>query len=674
MVTLAAESIATAQTAEKRLDACRQWLTRKNLPDAVTAFVLRTAAEIEHGRLQDEQALKDAKRAAEVFPYDLAAQRLVLELQPSVDLAGDLNLDLWTLRDNPADINTLLDVCRITDGLALYSEATPWYSHVQALLAHFRQDMMPLTLQIADHWLAAGEPQQAVKILEPMTAKADAPAEARLLLAEAWSALGKPSLARSAAAKALRSPASRPATTAPADVHAAAMAAAQIYCQNAWIRMMYLGATASQPSTAMAAASEPEASPAAQVEAAYSAFETAPDQSWSRRCYGWALLKAGQLDKSIEILKPIAQTDAWADLGLAEAYHAQGDAKAVGQALEQLRQLAPSGPAYRAAVQWAKVAGVPAPLPNPAVQKRAKELLDGFNLALLDLPIDTGKFLRLKLIMDAPPLPGEPWFGRIELTNTSSVPIYCGPYGALVPNVLLSAMVYDPATRDIGQRLLLPLQKQYLLKPGQTLWLYRPLDCGPLHQVLLNPFKSVYVLFTLILDPVRLANGTWAPGPLGLAIEPVSLTRPTRPPPRADDLLKQAQTGSQDRKLQAFHWIIATIAGRRAGPQSQPALAPHSLLAQALVVLLSDRDPLVVSHALSIPDQTPLIEPVFQAAMPRVNDPNWLVRLMAVRFFAHEQGPKFTQALKNLSRTDPDPLVRSLMAAYYAAYLTKEKG
>lgn len=654
---LAAEDIAAGETAEKRLAICREWLSRKDLPDAAAGFVLRTAAEIQHNRLQDDQALKDAQRCVEVFPYDLAAQRLLLELQGSSTLADDLNLDLWILRANPADAGTIIDAARIADSLGLYPDASQWYAQAQTLLTHFRQDTTGLTLQMADHWLTAGQPERAARMLEPLRSKPNTPAEAHLLLSEAYSLLGQTQQAREVAVMALRQPTTQPATasapaSAPAEVHAAASATAQTVCQNTWVRMMYLGA-----------AGEPQA-----VE---TVFQAAPDQPWARRCYGWALLKADQPDKAIEVLKPIAQTDAWAALGLAQAYKAGNNTQAAAASLQQVQQLSPTGPAHRAAARWAATVNMALPTPDQAVVRRAQDLLAGFEKSLLDLPIEPGKFLKLKFLMDAPPLPGKPWFGRIELSNTSTVPIYCGPYGSLAPNVLLSAMVYEPATRDIGHRLLVSLQKQSVIKPGQTLSLYRPLDSGPLYNLLLNPYKTVQVLFTAMLDPVRMGNNQWMPGPIGLLTDPLTANRIASQPPRADDLLRQARSGSQDQKIDAARWIICILAGRQSkdAPQSQPALGPQSPLVQALVALLSDGDPLVVAHALAQPDQIPLIEPIFQAAMPHVNDANWLTRLLAVRFFARQQGDKFTHALKNLSQTDPDPLVRSLMAAYYAGYV-----
>ena len=655
LLTLAGERINAGQTAEKRLEICRQWLSRKDLPDAVTGYVLRTSAEIEHNRLQDEQALRHAQHAVAVFPYDITSQRLLVDLQGSADLASELNLDLWTVRANPADAAAIIDVGRIADGLGLYADATQWYLQARTLLKHFRQDTNDLTLQLADHWLAADQPEQALQVLQPITDEANSPSEAHLLAAEAYILLGKPKEAREAASKALRQQAATQpaASTAPEEVHARALAAAQVYSQNAWIRMMYLGNGASE------------------VDATEAAFKLAPDQAWARRCFGWALLKAGQPDRAIEILKPIAGTDAWAALGMAQAQHAKGNPQLADESLQQLQRLTPTGPAYRAAAAWAKTAGLPMPEPGLAVQQRAQKLLAGFEKDLFDLPIEPGRFLRMKLIMDAPPAAGKPWFGQVELTNISTVPIYCGPYSALMPNVLLTATVADPAVRDIGHQLLLSMQRQFVLKPGQTLSLHRPLDSGPLHEVLRNPAKKVLVIFRLILDPIRTATGTWMPGPAGLGSEPVEFTRPAADLPDSGDLLRQARSGSQAQKIDAVRWITCIFAGRMAGSQTQSAATPQDPLTQAMAALLADRDPLVAAHALSLPAQTPLIEPIFQAAMPRVNDENWLVRLLAVRFFAHEQGEKFTRALKGVSRSDPDPLVRSLMAAYYADFVAK---
>ncbi len=247
---------------------------RKDLPDAVKGYLLRTSAQIEYSRVQDDQALKDVEQAVAVFGYDIAAQRLLVTLRGPSNLADDLNVDLWTLRANPGDVATLVDVGRIADGLGLYAEATPWYAQAKTVLAHFRRDTTSVTLQIADHWLAANEPNKARKMLEPLASLPKAPAEAQLLLSEAYSMLGKTDEAQQAAMKALQpttvskplqgsaaNPASQettaseavqtpsgqqPTTQAPAtmstpsEVHAAALATAETFCHNSWVRMIYL--------------------------------------------------------------------------------------------------------------------------------------------------------------------------------------------------------------------------------------------------------------------------------------------------------------------------------------------------------------------------------------------------------------------------------------------------
>ncbi len=398
-------------------------------------------------------------------------------------------------------------------------------------------------------------------------------------------------------------------------------------------------------------------------------MQTAPNQPWARRCYGWALLKAGEPGKAIEVLDTISQTDAWAALGLAKAFHASGNDKAAGQALDRVERISPTGPAHRAAMRWARHVNIAMPAPAAGDCQTGTNASGGVRQDAAGSAGGSCKVSKTHTFDGRTAAAGHAMVRPSrDSTNRSKLPIYCGPYAAVVANVLVSAIIFDPGSRDIGQRLVLSLAKRFVLKPGETFSLYRPLGSGPLYSLLVDPLKRVQVMFRLILNPMRTERGEWVPGPVGLGTAPLALTRSAHQPPKSQELLGLARGGSQQQKIDVARWIACIVSGRRQGPQSQPALGAQSLLTQAMVALLSSPDPLVVAHALSRPEQTPLIKPIFEAAMPHVNDANWLTRLMAVRFFAHEQGNKFTRALKNISRSDPDPIVRQLMAAYYAQY------
>ena len=398
-------------------------------------------------------------------------------------------------------------------------------------------------------------------------------------------------------------------------------------------------------------------------------FEVYPDQVWARRTYGWALLKAGQADKAVEVLTPAAPLDAWSALGLAEAQFERGDKQPAADNLRLVQRLAPTGAVWRAARHWAGQVGLALPGPDESQVRQAKALLAEFNKALLRLPMHPGEFLQLKVTMDGPPTAGEPWFGRIELTNIGDQPIYCGSDGLLMPNVLLAAMVYDPASRNIGQRLLLSLHKQFVLEPKQTLTLQRPLDNGPLRQVLRNPYRQVKVIFTAILDPIRTASGSWQAGPAGVIAEPVSVNREILQPAKDVDFAAKIRSGSPAEKIDLARRIACVLVGLQGrSAQTQPIAPPPATLEQAMAALLQDRDPMVAAHALAQADQVALSDVLAKAAAPQVGSDNWLDRLLAIRLFAHKQGAKFARALGGLSASDPDPLVRQLAASYYAAF------
>ena len=548
----------------------------------------------------------------------------------------------------------------------MYNEGSIWYAAARETVEKLGQDTTDLLLRTAGHWLDAAQPDKAVSAMIALTGRPRAPAEAWLLLSSAYEMLNKPDEARRAAAEAIKvfSPATttRAATAAtlPATASAAAATTApasqpvplEARIQADWISLMYLDEVGSS------------------LQDARTAFETNTDPLWARRTYGWALLRAKQADQAIRVFKPAVEIDPWSALGLAQALYDRGDKQAASDALRSLQRLSPTGPAWWAARRWSKEVGLALPTPEASQVGEAQTLLAGFNKALLRLPLEPGRFLEVKVEMDAPPAAGEPWFGRIHLTNIGDQPIYCGPDGALMPNVLLSAMVYDPAARDIGQRLLLSLYRQMVLAPKQTITLYRPLDTGPLREVLRDPYRDISVAFIAILDPVRTEGGAWQPGPDGLVAEPVIIARPAGAPAGAEDLLRLARSGSQDQKIGVARQIACITVGLagRAPAQTQPAAPPAAVLTQAFTALLQDGDPIVAAHALAQADHIPLSDALAQAAAPQVGNSNWLDKLMAIRLFAHKQGAKFVRALGGLAAGDPDTLVRQLAAAYHAAF------
>jgi tetratricopeptide (TPR) repeat protein len=672
-----AEQVSAAQTAEQRLAACDTWLGRKGIPAAVASYLHHTMAEILANRLQNDQAVSHAREAVRLFPYDLAARRLLLDLTDRRGPAAEMEIALWSVRRNPSDSGAMVQVAALADALGLHEQAATWYTQAQETLANQGQGTAPVGLRMAEHYLDAGQPDLAIGRLGPLSRQPRPAADSWLLLSEAHEMQGDTEQARQIAMRALRmvapeeasqpagaaaatqptAAATQPATlptiapsatgtvpaTQPADLAARVPAI--------WIRVMYLGEAA------------------AVLDDARTLWAAYPDQAWARRTYGWALLKAGQADKAVQIFTPAAPLDAWSALGLAEAQFEGGDKQASADNLRLVHRLAPSGAVWRAAKRWTEQVGLTLPGPEASQVREAKALLTELDKTLLRLPMHPGEFLQLKVTMDVPPPAGEPWFGRIELTNISNQPIYCGSDGVLMPNVLLSAMVYDPASRDIGQRLLLSLYRQFVLQPGQTVRLGRPLDNGPLREVLRNPYRRVKVIFTAILDPIRTVSGSWQAGPAGVIAEPVAVNREILQPAKDLDFATRVRNGPAAEKIYLARRIACVLIGLQdRAAQTQPIAPPAATLEQAMAVLLQDPDPMVAAHALAQANHVTLTDTLAKAAATQVGGDNWLSRLLAIRLFAHKQGNKFTRALGGLSSSDPDTLVRQLAAAYHAAF------
>jgi len=651
VLTLVSAQIAAAQTAEKRLQICRQWLAKKNLPPAPAALLHRTIAAIQQNKLQTDKALQHARKALALFPYDAAARRLLLDLEGRRDLCAELSGHLWQVRSNPADTAAVLAVARIADALGMHDEASAWYAQAEKVLARLGRTDDSVSLALADHWLQVDRLDKAIGVLQTLLRGGKAPLEAYLLACEAYTGLHMPQDARRVASKALAMLEAAPSTAATRPSDAADRLRRD--ASRLWIRLIYLDDVDGT------------------LERAEAVFGKAPGQIWARRCYGWALLKAGRPDKAADILEPTATIDAWSALGRAQALWARGEKEAAAKTLERLWQLAPVGSVWRAARAWSEKVGLTLPSAAPNLKEACAELFQQFDKALFDLPLQPQRFLRLTVSLDPAPPPGAPWFGRIELSNISGLPIRCGAGGAFVPSVLLRAVVHAPASQDIGHQVLFSLEKQLLLRAGQTVSIYGPVDPGPLRQFLRDPSKDVTVMFTAILDPVKTAEGKWRPGPCGLVCEPISVSRPAQPAVNLDDLLRRAQVGSTSQKAQAARTIVCMLLrpeGGSSAPEAEAGAtrADAPLLVETLVGLLKDSDPIAVARTLAELDNLTLSEPLAEAAAANVNSPHWLVRLLAIRLFAHQHGLKFTRVLGSIAQRDADPLVRDLAAAYYA--------
>ena len=82
----------------------------------------------------------------------------------------------------------------------------------------------------------------------------------------------------------------------------------------------------------------------------------------------------------------------------------------------------------------------------------------------------------------------------------------------------------------------------------------------------------------------------------------------------------------------------------------------------------------MAARALAEAEALELSDRMLKAAAASVNNPNWLVRLLGIRLFAHKHGVNFTRHLRTFATADPDPLVRELARAYYRASLSGSAG
>jgi len=619
--------LAEAGTTEEKLKICEEILKKAGSTPVLIAFAHRNMASVFYNKLQTEQALKHALIALKVFPYDMQARHLLLQASGEDPIRAEVEFALWSLRVNPAQPDLLARVANLADKFGAYQEATFWYTKADQMLKRLgaAQRRTRLLLQMADHYLDADRPEKALPILQMVADSPEPPVESLLLLSECYRLLGKLQDATDSARKAL-------------EILKARSAAQQT-------------------------------SPEALASQAWGV--------WAARCYGWALLKAGKPVGAVNVLAPAAASgDAWSILGLAQALHKLGRKQQALQHIGNMWLASGTGAAWRAAKAWCRQVGFALPGPTVAVAKAVEDLLQKFDRRILDLPLQPEKFLKLTIQLDRAPEPSMPWFAEITVENISQMPLILGPQAAVMPDVLVRATATNILGKRFDSQALFSLYTKILLAPGQSITLRRPVDAGALRDALRRDPSEITVRFSAVLNPARDAAGKVGAGLCSVTAEPVETVRPAwKADP--DALIDRALSTSAEQRSIAAGQVAAAILCFRpdaAAESTHPAAFSINALVDAFVSLLTDASPTVAARALAEAEALELSDRMLKAAAASVNNPNWLVRLLGIRLFAHKHGVKFTRHLRAFANADPDPLVRELARAYYRASVSEAAG
>lgn len=661
------------QTAEQRQQWLKQLLDSK-LPLRHRALVHLSLAQLAWERMDAAAARQELKLALNDDPQSLAAARM-LQGMVSADApaAERLAAALRILRVNPLDAASAWQAANVLDQNGYAAGAAQFFDYAAQLHERmYHGSALPgaLSLALAHNLEARGLLDDAIRRVQAaIAADPSVAAEAGLYLNYLLETKAPGSGTEVRQQLSTRFAALRdPKATSLDEV-----------AQAAW----FYTVVEPQPDRALMLAQD--------------AAERAPHDAFVARILGWALAANGKAAEAEEALKPHATDDVFAAARLAGLMLERGDRPAAQRILEGLAHPPLAGPGL---VAWQHAQALLNAPPDSATSKPAGDTstdaapttapaaprpttrpvpeLDGvlasFDTRVFDYVAHPGRYLAVRFeLVNARPQVGEPWRARCVLENKGSFAITLGPDALVNPTFIVSARVESSRTLEYPGLLTFTLDQASVLEPGQTLSLERTLDVGPLRAAArITPQQAVQVIFSVLLDAGRDAQGRWVLQPGGQQLPPVMLTRmPTGASPGALQLLRE-DVQSKDPQRQTMAAVeMAQLLGEQqraaAGQLSYtPPAVPATTLEDALVGLLASDSWETRARTLVALDAMGLNRRMLAAAEDCGQNPHWLVRLLATRVLAR-QGAAFSARAAQIARDDTDELVRRFAQTFVVA-------
>ena len=600
-------SINEMQTANRRIEFCIGALADAAYPEVI-GDLHRRLARIYRGRGDDELARTHAMDALRACPRG-DAHLLGPDAAPETRVAAMIS----RIAASPADVRYLWDLALLLDSLSMHGQARPWYQHaLDAFHAGLQPGQPPssLLLDLATSAMDAGDFTLAVDTCKRIPQSDPAYLDSLSIVIRSLRRSGDQDKTDAVLAELRRLLRAVPLPQLQTDADGASeprapatgrqQATPEMLARVAWLHTEF----------------DPD--PTRSADFSSVAMAMAPNHPFIRRAYGISRLANNDFDEAKRALTPLAPADQWAADGLAEVLLREGQRTRAVAILRQAESVRHSGVAYRRIVQRLNsLDEQPAAVPD---RSALADLLDGFDERILRFAANPAEFLTLAVRMEPADVRyGDPFTSTVTLTNSGPFPITIGDGRMVTPRLLVSMQLHHSGDESADRRdryLTISLAKRLLLKPNESVTTTQTLDVGAAEE-LAYAYSNEACRYTLsfLLDPVEGADGRW-------------LSR-----------------------LRGFKPALATLT-RTA---SQPA-RPQSQVLNAL----GHASPIVRARSLYALSHEQLDESTIAGVAPVLSDTHWLVRLVAVDFFATRQGRVFSQVLARLARDDPDALVRRL--------------
>lgn len=640
---LSDETIAKLQNADARVNYIRQQLARSDIPRSVASNLNLRLAEYHRERGDTESAGKAIENALRLMPTNVAARQLAYELFGETEPALQrVELALAMVAANPGQVNLLWQLGELLDSLSLHREAQEWY--VRAVELHERAAKTPVPADdwytLAQSYAASADYKLAADAVDKALAADPNFARAQILKAYLNNKLksADPDAPLNALAK--KYDAESEQVLASRNIAKAA--------ELAWFYAYYRPDPARALNLAKLATSVPDS------------------PSLARRALGFAYLLNNKNAEALDTLKPLADADQLAAVGAARALLALQKEPEAGTLLRKAATLNYTGIGFdEVAKMLEKLGDKPPTRPG---HERIVEALRRFDRRIFDFHKKPGDFLKLTLIpIDSPEPPVGPWNTRVRLENVGPFPITVGEGLMAQPLTLFSAQVGDDKAARFDSYTQLLLTKKPVLAPGDVVEVVTALDVGPLREQMLHaPSWSTPVEITALFDPIATPNG-FGKGLSTVEASPLRFDRAGLPRdlPGVKRLVLALNDAPLKERLRAIDGLGALLAENQrlsAAPKDDGVKVEP--IRKRLIALFADPNWYIRARTLEALRWSQQSPEVVAAAAKCIKDPNFVVRLMAIRFFTAQQGDKFNKVLESLAKDDPEQSVRLLAKSY----------
>ncbi len=645
LLTLFNTQLANLQKIEDRIDLCNAFLARPQIPADAASEIQLHIATLQEGQGDHDSALTHTRKAISIAPHNLSAHLFLAELEDrAANPETQVDLMLKAVAVNPSSMQLRWQLGTYLKQIGMYDESMTWLNHASSIWVQATglQPPAPILTETAEIHLNKGEHAKAITVAQMVLSVDPQYAPASFVIIRAARKLGRTELAESESTKLTNR--FRDWETNPRLADAATCFTIARYFLDI----------------------QPDAQRA--VRYAQLAVEKDPISFSARLLLGRSYVAAGLNTEANKIFATIPELDAQSALAWASALKALGDQSAAIKTLES----AARQPSEHHDDITRALDDLSTQAPQAADLSATKKRLSAFDDFPLNFAKDPTHFINFDVRLSSSVNKfGEPLAATITLKNKGNKPIVLGSNRMLNPQVAVSLVMDLRIDASLQNYLTIDIPGDAVIEPGETRSVEQLLTQSGGNVFLTSqPQRRCDIKARFILDPIVNENGLVVSR--YPSIQPLDQAFMRTPIDATEEglskLRKQLVATDESERLIATEAFIELILERRDSMQRKPQtyhalpIDPNKLAADTLTTL-RDPNPFIRARSLAALTRLPINPDAIQTATPLISDPNWLVKLLAVEYFAKKQGPVFLPVLEKLA-DDPHPIVARLAALY----------